>query len=81
MSDTTERVEVSFLTESGADDVVRSELFHVPSMWVGTDERVRALQEEVDGLRNVVGGLERELAEARACGAHSATSRYGESKT
>jgi hypothetical protein len=66
MSDATERVEVSFPTGADADEPLRAELYTVPSQQTDADERVRALQDEVNRLLDVIAGLERELAEARA---------------
>jgi hypothetical protein len=45
---------------------MRAELYTVPSLQFGTDERVRALQDEVNRLLDVIAGLKRELAEMRA---------------
>ena len=66
MSDATERMEVSLPTGADADEPLRAELYTVPSMQIGTDERVRAREDEVNRLLDVIPGLERELAEARA---------------
>ena len=66
MPDATERMEVSLPSVSEADGPLRAEMYTVPSVPIGSDERVRALEEEVNRLLNVIAGLERELAEACA---------------
>ena len=66
MPDATERVEVSFPSDSETGEPLRAELYTVPSPQFGANERLWALQDEVNRLLDVIAGLERELAEARA---------------